>query len=808
MKNNFYYQFSRLGQIAFGLIGLLISGVSMGQVTLEKEVSITSQALYFDGNKVSINHTANSSTGYDYVYGSSLTPHGDCIKTYKHYVFMTWYKGGKNNRHVMLTRYNTQTGSKKTIEFPHQHTGYNGKWWLGETHNTIAIGISPINGTIHLAYDMHAYSNSGSFVNDYFRYSYSQPNAAEVSDSQFTLSKFVKDPIDGDYKHCTMDGKRDASHYSKFTYPKFFLNDQGELFLTMRKGTSHDGAQAFIKYDASQKKWGRFKMFNALGAGSKGETHNWSIYGSMKYVDGKMRIGFQRRLKDGTDKYKYQNGVYYAYSNDPTGASQWKNHKGQSITFPLVKAQEALVYEPGDYVQTTARNMVYIVSGFDWTVTERGDVHIISKVRDDQYKVTKYIHSYKPAGASNFTVTTNFNGADALYTSGNDVYMIGLSGGRVFVDKLEGGTNNITNVYKATSGKTFTKGIVHISDGKLYYYLKGNDTDDTHPTYLQIIDLDIQNAPPVVSMTAPANNLTVEPGTTVTLTANASDDQAVSKVNFRVNNGFYKQDKTTPYSVTWTPTTTGTYTIDAVAYDEDGQSTIASSVTVNVQSVNVTIESVTAEQSPNVATNLLDGDVSDDSRWSAQGFSKTVVFDLGSTQNITGTKMWTYLDRAYQYRIRVSNSASTGFNTVVDKTGNTSTAQPLTDNFNATGRYVKLIIEGAHNYTGDWVSINEFEVLTSGSSSARQRGSSFIEEETSAVTVFPNPSNGTFTIHLGEMVNADVLIYNMNGQKVYQQLNASQQIQLSKGSTFDTGIYLIKVIDQEGNHYDKKLMIK
>jgi len=488
---------------------LIVTFIASAQVTLEKEIHITDLAIYFDGIKNQSSTRQGASEPYDYAYGRTLSPHGDCIKTYKQYVFMTWYRGGKLDRHMMLTRYNTETGSMKTIEFPHQHTGFNGKWWIGETHNTIAIGISPINGTIHMVFDMHAYGNSGPFVNDYFRYTYSVSGAAEVSDEEFTLNKFVKDPIDNDYRHCTMDGVRDPGHYNRFTYPSFFLNDDNELFLTLRKGSSHDGAQAFIKYDADAQKWGRFKFFNALGAGSKGETHNWSIYGNIKYADGKIRIGFQRRLNNGTDKYRYQNGVYYAYSDDPTGASQWKNYKGEPITSPLVKAEEVLVYEPGDYVQTTKQNQVYIVGGFDWTVTDNGDVHIISKVRDDENNVTKNIHSYQPNGSGNFIISEDFSGASELYTSGDKVFVIGLNlSGRPFVERAEGGTNQFTRIYEQTSGRRFQKGQVYISNGKLYYYLLENnasDTDDTQPTYLQIIDLGIVPQDPLA-----ANNFTIE----------------------------------------------------------------------------------------------------------------------------------------------------------------------------------------------------------------------------------------------------------------------------------------------------------
>ena len=92
--------------------------------------------------------------GYDYAFGPQISAHGDCIATYKEYVFMTWYKGGKQERNMMLTRYNTETGSMKTIEFPHRHTGWRNVWYLGESHNTIGVGVSPLDGTIHLLFDI------------------------------------------------------------------------------------------------------------------------------------------------------------------------------------------------------------------------------------------------------------------------------------------------------------------------------------------------------------------------------------------------------------------------------------------------------------------------------------------------------------------------------------------------------------------------------------------------------------------------------------------------------------------------------
>ncbi|MFK8061263.1 MAG: hypothetical protein AB8B78_14395, partial [Polaribacter sp.] len=69
------------------------------QVTLEKEIKITDLAMYFNGVRNQNSTNNGETTPYDYAYGRTLTPHGDCIKTYKQYVFMSWYRGGKADRH-------------------------------------------------------------------------------------------------------------------------------------------------------------------------------------------------------------------------------------------------------------------------------------------------------------------------------------------------------------------------------------------------------------------------------------------------------------------------------------------------------------------------------------------------------------------------------------------------------------------------------------------------------------------------------------------------------------------------------------
>ncbi|CAN0352043.1 unnamed protein product, partial [Ectocarpus sp. 4 AP-2014] len=216
------------------------------------------------------------------------------------------------------------------------------------------------------------------------------------------------------------------------------------------------------------------------------------------------------------------------------------------------------------------------------TVTQNGDVHIISKVKDNQNNVTKYLHTYKPSGASDFITTEDFAGGTSIYTAGNDVFIIGLKNNRIFVQKTEGGTNNFQTVYQATSGKTFDHGRVHIANGKLYYYLMEKKTGNAQPLYLQIIDLGIVEDPFRVNLSSPFNGETYYVDDTIQLSANAIDQNgSISKVEFSVNGTVVDEDFTEPYSIDWTVTQEGAYNIKAVAYNADNNSATSNEITIN-----------------------------------------------------------------------------------------------------------------------------------------------------------------------------------------------------------------------------------
>ncbi|WP_016956566.1 BNR-4 repeat-containing protein [Catenovulum agarivorans] len=486
--------------------------------SLEKEVHITDSALYFNGVKKASTSKAENEPDvgphqYDYMYGRSITPHGDCIKTYKNFVFVTWYRGGKQDRKLMLTRYNTDTGTSATIEFPHRHGGYSNRWWVGETHNTIGLGLSPKDESIHMIFDQHSLSatnpSDGSSKNDYFKYYYSKPNSLTVPDEQFTLELFVKDnyyagndpinPYDNphnemdEYKHITLTGEVNTSKYQSLSYPKFSLTDEGDLYLLMRAGRSKNGAFKYNKYDGSG--WlSSFKWFNYNQAQSRGNEYNYGVYGQMKFAGGNLAVGFQQRANISNDRYIYQNGFFGAYFDSTSNS--WKNYQHETVQSPIINTDPIKIAEPGDLVTGDEKDRFSMVGGFDWNVTDRGDVHFIGKVVDTQLKKITYVHSYRKAGDSEFTSSKEFSGGEALYTAGKNIYLVGLKDGRPFVDRTEGGTNNFQRIYHQSGGRSFEKGVAYINNGKLYYYLLENhdgSNPDARSTYVQVIDLDLDD---------------------------------------------------------------------------------------------------------------------------------------------------------------------------------------------------------------------------------------------------------------------------------------------------------------------------
>jgi beta-glucanase (GH16 family) len=92
-----------------------------------------------------------------------------------------------------------------------------------------------------------------------------------------------------------------------------------------------------------------------------------------------------------------------------------------------------------------------------------------------------------------------------------------------------------------------------------------------------------ENAAPLVSITSPLANASFDAPATILIEASADDsDGSISKVEFYNGSELLETVESSPYSFSWTNVGDGTYTLTAIAYDNEGLSTTSEAVAISV----------------------------------------------------------------------------------------------------------------------------------------------------------------------------------------------------------------------------------
>ena len=90
------------------------------------------------------------------------------------------------------------------------------------------------------------------------------------------------------------------------------------------------------------------------------------------------------------------------------------------------------------------------------------------------------------------------------------------------------------------------------------------------------------NSPPTVALTSPANNAVFVRGSTIPLSATATDDGSISKVEFFNGNTRIAISTTAPYSFNWSSAAPGAHTLTAKATDNLGAVITSAAIAVSV----------------------------------------------------------------------------------------------------------------------------------------------------------------------------------------------------------------------------------
>ncbi len=229
------------------------------------------------------------------------------------------------------------------------------------------------------------------------------------------------------------------------------------------------------------------------------------------------------------------------------------------------------------------------------------------------------------------------------------------------------GKNNVDNVeqvYVAAPSQAGTYTVTVSLDGTL------TTANQTYSLILTGGTSVESNPPPTIALTSPSAGDVFKPNDPVTLTATATDlalgggPGTISKVEFFNGSTSLGVATTAPYSLSWTPSSSGTYTITAQATDTESATATSSSATITVLTGNgdPVISSFTPTSGATGSLVILTG----------SNFVKV------SSVRFNGVDATFLVDSAGQITATVPASATSGAISVVTSYGTGTSTSPFT----------------------------------------------------------------------------------------------------------------------------------
>ncbi|MHC4401690.1 MAG: BNR repeat-containing protein [Planctomycetota bacterium] len=203
--------------------------------------------------------------------------------------YICWYNA---KRRVCLGRRKLPKGDWEIITFTDYY--FEGRGNPNDTHNTISIGICPVDGTIHLSFDHHM---------DPLNYRVSSRGAAMQPDkTEWTPELF------GPIRHELRKG-----YPMSVTYPRFIITPDDKLQFFYRKGhRSSEEVRVLHTYNPETGTWSSLRPIIA----ENGYTNYHTRYGK----DGRLHLMWHWR---GTGQ------LCYLYT--PDQGKTWKNNSGNTL---------------------------------------------------------------------------------------------------------------------------------------------------------------------------------------------------------------------------------------------------------------------------------------------------------------------------------------------------------------------------------------------------------------------------------------------------------------------------------------------
>jgi hypothetical protein len=227
--------------------------------------------------------------------------------------------------------------------------------------------------------------------------------------------------------------------------------------------------------------------------------------------------------------------------------------------------------------------------------------------------------------------------------------------------------------------------------------------------------------PPTTAITAPATGSTVSG--TVPVSASASDDVGVTKVEFYVGATRIGTDTTAPYSLSWNTTTgaNGIQLLTSKAYDASGKVTTSATVGVTVRNgACTTVQNLLANpgfESGNVSWQATQGVIGSDAANARTGSWRATFLSVNTTLESMAQQITiptTACDATLTFWVKVISSEPVGSlmdtleANIMDSSNRRLEAPVRITSQNATGSYMQVTMNlmGRTNYRGQPILVH------------------------------------------------------------------------------------------------------
>ncbi|MFJ8362170.1 BNR repeat-containing protein [Streptomyces sp. NPDC093984] len=262
-------------------------------VTRTGTTTLDSQAIYFVSYDGLVNNNSFQKNG---------------LLTYQGYQYAAWYTSTRN---AVVARRKLGASTWSTVTLPHQLKS-------DDSHNVISMGVSRIDGRLHLDMDSHS---DGYFYVKSVAGLMDNPGTTAWTSSVFGA---IQTSLDG------------LALTSQFTYPQFISTPEGKLQLSYRVGISGNGRNALAEYDGSSwKALGEWSSSTGTYTSSHGSStaRNMYLHGIDYDVNGRLHSFFTWREQNGAVMCSSggitNHDTGYVYSTDR--GRTWRNDAGALV---------------------------------------------------------------------------------------------------------------------------------------------------------------------------------------------------------------------------------------------------------------------------------------------------------------------------------------------------------------------------------------------------------------------------------------------------------------------------------------------